>query len=190
MTWSVSVLEVFFLYAKLDPVRDVQHLYIYRSWPIEEGTNRHSSNNTSTCYVSLFFLSFFYHRALEALGFGDLCRFVLKSGRLSSTKARGSLFLCSESNRPSSRKYDSIVVLRCSFAWQHTDRLGRRVDKPSATHEGPPTSRWPRAWGGSFFPKRQARNRKAVAERESGEARPPLRSTHHERSPSPWRHAR
>jgi hypothetical protein len=75
-------------------------------------------------FISLFFLSFFYHRALAALGFGDLCRFALKSGRLFSTKARGSLLLCSESNRPSSRKYDSIVVLHGSFVWQHFPACG------------------------------------------------------------------
>ena len=86
-------LSVSSLYAK------DQATYIWVYGRLKETPNRHSSNNTSTFYVSLFFLSFFYHRALAALGFGDLCRFALKSGRFSSTKVRGPLLLCSENNR-------------------------------------------------------------------------------------------
>jgi hypothetical protein len=55
-------------------------------------------------YFSFFFVLLCH--ALAALGFGrNLYRFALKSGHLSSTKARGSLLLCLESIRSSSRKH-------------------------------------------------------------------------------------
>jgi hypothetical protein len=45
----------------------------------------------------------------------NLYRFALKSGRLSSTKARGSLLLCSESIRSSSRKHGDYLGVARQF---------------------------------------------------------------------------
>jgi hypothetical protein len=45
----------------------------------------------------------------------NLYRFALKSGRLSSTKARGSLLLCSESIRSSSQKHDDYPGVARQF---------------------------------------------------------------------------
>ena len=62
-------------------------------------------------------------RALAALGFGNLCRLALKSGRFSSTKARD---LCCFARKAIVRRHESttvILVLRGDFACQHNWRL-------------------------------------------------------------------
>jgi hypothetical protein len=78
-----------------------------RSWLIE----KKSSNRiyTITIYSYFFFTVSFIVLSLPCPSsprvWFNLYRFALKSGRLSSTKARGSLLLCSESIRSSSRNY-------------------------------------------------------------------------------------
>ena len=77
------------------------------------GTIDLSTQFIFTFYYVLLFS--FFCRALAALELDHLCRFALKSGRASSTKARKSLLLCSKSNRSSSRKHDIILVLATVF---------------------------------------------------------------------------
>jgi hypothetical protein len=92
------------LYAKYPVCKD-QRLYkgigrLMKKWPIES-TQLQSIVISFT--VSFIVLSLSCPSSPRV--WFNLYRFVLKSGRLSSTKARGSLLLCSESIRSSSRKH-------------------------------------------------------------------------------------
>jgi hypothetical protein len=90
---------------------------LYKAWLIEDGR----SNRIYTQYNLLLFLLYTISFIVLSLPcpsnprvLFDLYRFALKIGRLSSTKVRGSLLLCSESIRSSSRKHDHYP----GVAWQ------------------------------------------------------------------------
>jgi hypothetical protein len=73
--------------------------------------------NTIYRYLLLRFVSFSLPLPCSSSPrvWSNLCRFILKNGRLSSTKVRGSLLLCSESICLSSRKYDNYPGVARQF---------------------------------------------------------------------------
>jgi hypothetical protein len=79
-------------------------------------------------FIVLFFTIVLPCHALAALGFGDLYRFALKSSRLSSTKVMGSLLLCSESIRSSSRKHANYLGVARQFCVTTFGSVAREKD--------------------------------------------------------------
>jgi hypothetical protein len=85
-------------------------------------------------FIYLCSLLVFFCHALAALGFGWSLPFCPKNGRFSSTKARGSLLLYSESFRSSSQKYDNYLGVAQQFCIPTgpSERDGHGASPPSS----------------------------------------------------------
>jgi hypothetical protein len=119
------------LYAKFCP--HAKSCPYKRLWPIEEEQAINLSNIIHLLFIVLLFYRSLYH-ALAALGLVDLCRFVLKSGRFSSMKARGICYFAQKASVHYHESTTTILVLRDSFACQHNWRLrwGQSIERSPA----------------------------------------------------------
>jgi hypothetical protein len=116
--------------------RKVPHL-IKRSWPIDD---RRSQSNLYTIQSIIFTYCFLYLRSSPPClssprVWFNLYRFALKSGRFSFTKVRGSLLLCSESIRSSSRKHGDYPSVARQFCVPTQRRRFGRPTKTASTLE-------------------------------------------------------